>query len=223
MLIIDNLTLIQLLYIDQNSRGYTMGKVVFVLFSVLITFQTYAQDCLERQTHNQLSKQTILAAWDLLTRDKPSGFGQRYAAELLISGKHYETPTGNTFFDFELLDLENAQFRYARLSSAHFKGANLRNANFAAAQLCDVQFKHANLSDAVFTEANLTRAKMFGVQFGESNFHQAILERTDLTDAKMKNVKNLTQAQVNTACIKTGASVELPAGFNHPLIVRAAE
>ncbi len=193
-----------------------MIKVVFFLLSFFILFQAYAKDCLERQAYNQLSKQTILEAWDLLTRDKPSGFGQRYAAELLISGKHYKTPDGNTFFNFELLDLENAQFRYARLSSAYFKGANLKNANFAAAQLCYVEFKHADLTDAVLADANLTGATMFGVKFGESNLNQAIIEGTDLTDAKMKYVKNLTQVQLDTACIQSGSSIELPAGLTQP-------
>ncbi len=86
-------------------------------------------------------------------------------------------------------DLSGAKFSDADLSGANLSGAKLRGANLNKANLSS-----ANLSGAYFIWANLSEAELF----------MANLNGADLSCANLKTAKNLTQEQLNAACISKG-------------------
>ena len=89
-------------------------------------------------------------------------------------------------------DLTAADLAFADLERADLRGANLTAADLAGAIIVGADLERANLTNASFTSANLTIA--------------------DLTDAK-----DLTQEQLNSACVMEGFEPPtLPEGLKPP-------
>jgi uncharacterized protein YjbI with pentapeptide repeats len=101
-------------------------------------------------------------------------------------------------------NLAGAQLQRTNLWGAQLQGANLAGAQLQGASLWDTQFQNADLAGAQLQGANLA-----GAQLQEADFWQAQLQGTDLTSAK-----NLTQGQVNTACVDE--YTQLPRGLTKP-------
>ena len=117
-----------------------------------------------------------------------------------------------------------ANFCEADLSDVDFHMAMLVGANFTKAKLQNVQLERANLSRANFSEAqlqgvNLDNAMLHLAIFQRAVFHDASLQNAMLYQAKLqgadlRNVKGLTQIQINMACLDT--HTKLPRGLSHP-------
>jgi uncharacterized protein YjbI with pentapeptide repeats len=138
------------------------------------------------------------------------------------------------------LNLSKTQLRGAKLWAAKFQRANfteaqLQGADFTEAQLQQAVLKKAQLKEAVlwktqcqgadFTEAQLqgaflwqaqlqgaflTRAQLQGANLVEANLEGAQLQGADLTD-----VQDLTQPQINRACVDE--QTILPKGLTKPV------
>lgn len=148
---------------------------------------------------------------------------------------------------FESADLRGANFKKAHLSRAKLNGANLREAGFNKAILQFAHLRGANLYEAFMQEchlvqtdltdanlelaqlvmANLSGATLSGVKFRRANLGGADLSYADLRDADfseaamndvdLKGVKNLTQRQLDSACLYSGELPRnLPEGMKPP-------
>jgi uncharacterized protein YjbI with pentapeptide repeats len=83
-----------------------------------------------------------------------------------------------------------ANLMFARLSGAELNGANLSDANLMFARLVG-----ANLSDAELNDAELNRANLILAELNDANLSDANLYRANLYRAK-----NLSNAQIKSAC-----------------------
>ncbi len=83
-------------------------------------------------------------------------------------------------------DLREANLRWTSLFNADLRGADLRNADLRGASLYKTDFREANLRGADFRFAHLVSAN---------------LEKADLREANLRGAKNLTQAQLDRACV----------------------
>ena len=135
--------------------------------------------------------------------------------------------------------LGHASFVSAKLQRVRFINSGLSEANFTDTVFVKGRFKNsvahgavfvnANLSEAVFSETHLNLANFFNANLTNANFTQssliganlrdADLKLADLTDvdlsmAKLKNVKNLTQSQLDVACQSLSSPPQLDEGFS---------
>lgn len=105
------------------------------------------------------------------------------------------------------VDLRMADLSGADLNGANLDGANLGRANLSQADLIEADLGRANLSRATLRKANFIKADLSG----------ADLSLADLSLADLSGVRNLTQAQIDSACIQKDLPLpELPDGLNPP-------
>ena len=115
-----------------------------------------------------------------------------------------------------------ANLRYAKLARADLTGANLTEAHLADADLTGAVLWEANLTEAHLAGANLAGAdlkdaKLTRARLPGANLAGASLWRANLTGAKLRDAYNLTQDQLDFACIsKSGAPPALPRVLQPP-------
>jgi uncharacterized protein YjbI with pentapeptide repeats len=105
--------------------------------------------------------------------------------------------------------LNGADLKGAQFFDAHLEGADLTSCEVAGAQFSGAHLQGANLMSCDLTEANLENA----------NLENAILENAELKGSKLsganlKDVKGLTQGQLNKAF--GDANTKLPPGLTIP-------
>ena len=118
-------------------------------------------------------------------------------------------------------DLHNADLTYANLSGADLRGANLYSANLSSANLSGAYLFGANLSGAYLLGANLSGADLIDANLSGAYLQVAHLSGADLLVAKLsraklsganlRDVKNLTQTQLDEAC--GNSMTKLPEGL----------
>jgi uncharacterized protein YjbI with pentapeptide repeats len=107
-------------------------------------------------------------------------------------------------------NLTDANLSLANLYSANLIGANLTDANLYSANLTDANLYSANLKSAYLfsanlISANLSSANLKSAYLSSANLISANLFRTDLSSANLTRAnfieaKNLTNAQIKSAC-----------------------
>jgi hypothetical protein len=102
------------------------------------------------------------------------------------------------------IDMRHARANFAKLEEAHLERAILQGADLYRAKL-----KGAHLLLAKLQEADLQGADLQGADLRGADLRGANLRKANLTKAK-----NLTQDQVNTACVDE--DTELPEGLIRP-------
>ena len=119
--------------------------------------------------------------------------------------------------DLNLAELSGANLNRAILSKANFKQATLSVAELFAANLREANLVFANLSGANLQGANLREADFFFATLSGANFSKAKLSGANLSWANIKGARNLTQAQIDVACVKKNSPPpKLPDGLNPP-------
>ena len=127
------------------------------------------------------------------------------AAEIARVQSGHDCPRCNLFqADLSYLDLPGIDVSGARLRQASLALATMNGAHFDGTDLSVANMFGGRFTSASFRNANLTRANLVG----------AYLHSADLSGAELGTTRNLTQAQLNTAC--GDASTELPAGLHIP-------
>ena len=112
----------------------------------------------------------------------------------------------------EFLADEKVSMRGIALERTKLRGVDLERARLPFANLSRANLMGANLSRAELTDANLTGADLF-----RADLSGAHLAYANLTGANLANAKNLTQGQLDTACIgKGGKPPTLPEGLSPP-------
>jgi uncharacterized protein YjbI with pentapeptide repeats len=146
--------------------------------------------------------------------------------------------------NLSMAQLKEADFRDAQLQRANFTGAQLQGVNFMGAQLQNIFFRNAQLQGVNFAFTQLQEADFIGAQLQGADFERAQLQRADFLNAQLQNaffrsaqlqgadferaklggaqlqgvnfreVKNLTQDQIDLAC--TDENTKLPEGLTRP-------
>ena len=111
-------------------------------------------------------------------------------------------------------DLRDANLQGANLQGAELSNADLRTADLRHAELSNGEFPDAgraylpfvDLSNAYMTHSTLRNVALFGadlsgVSLGGAELGGAKLWLADLSGADLRDVRNLTQAQVDSACV----------------------
>jgi uncharacterized protein YjbI with pentapeptide repeats len=75
-------------------------------------------------------------------------------------------------------------------------------------------FRTANLEGADLAGANLSRAVFHGAKLAGASFRGAFVHWTRIEDTDLSSVRDLTQAQVDSAC--GDPTTKLPAGLAAP-------
>lgn len=110
-----------------------------------------------------------------------------------------------------------ADLRGANLFWANFSGVNLSGAGLNGADLFG-----ANLSGAFLVGANLSGANLFGADLSSAYLNGVNLNRADLSEANLsgtdlRSVEDLTQVQLDKACVVEGGyPPTLPEGLTPP-------
>jgi Pentapeptide repeats (9 copies) len=105
--------------------------------------------------------------------------------------------------------LQGAYFGETQLQDAHFGGAQLQGASFYGADLRRVSFYQTDSRRVSFDRADLQGATLF-----KTNLEGAQLEGANLAGANLTEVVNLTQDQINRACVDE--TTGLPKGLTRP-------
>jgi hypothetical protein len=97
--------------------------------------------------------------------------------------------------------LQGADLAGAQLQKANLVEAQLQRAFLQQAQLQEAFLQWAQLQKALLWEAQLQRAFLAGAQLQGANLVRANLAGAQLQGADLREVKNLTQDQINLACV----------------------
>lgn len=103
----------------------------------------------------------------------------------------------------------DSKLRNSKLKFTHFERADLFGVDLTKSNLMGAQLQEANLTKARLFEASLAAANL-----GSADLSDANLQKTDLRMAILTHVKNLTQAQLDKACVDE--TTELPKGLTRP-------
>jgi len=98
-------------------------------------------------------------------------------------------------------NLNNADLNEAVLTHASLFGVRLIGAQLKNAVLTEANLSIAELAEADLTEADLTGANLALSHLESTNLLDAKLIDTDLTGVTLASVKNLTQQQLDQACV----------------------
>ncbi len=110
--------------------------------------------------------------------------------------------------------LERAQLQGALLAGAQLQGAHLVGAELQGARLQGAQLQDAVLAVAQLQGADLGGAELQGAHLEGAQLQGAHLEGAELQGAHLTLVENLTQDQINTACLDEHTT--LPKGLTRP-------
>jgi hypothetical protein len=110
--------------------------------------------------------------------------------------------------------LQGADFTAAQLQQAVLKNAQLREAVFWKTECQRADFTAAQLQGAYLWEANLQGAILIGAQLQGANLVKANLEGAQLQGVDLTHVQDLTQPQINRACVDE--NTRLPEGLTKP-------
>ena len=100
--------------------------------------------------------------------------------------------------------LKNANLSGTNLDRVVLRGADLSETNLASANLIRTNLSGTNLFRADLTETNFDNSILENALLDNVNFLDASLWRTDISNAKMRNVRNLSQLELNKAFIRKG-------------------
>jgi uncharacterized protein YjbI with pentapeptide repeats len=130
------------------------------------------------------------------------------------------------FAQLQGADLTNAELQGADLVGAQLQGANLTGAQLQGAELVGAQLQGADLARAQLQDADLgfapTRSSGTGslAKMTDTSNYRIQLPRADLTGARLQGAdlgtaKNLTQEQIDAACVDQ--HTQIPEGFSRPV------
>ena len=130
-------------------------------------------------------------------------------------------------FNLTGTDLRNTILDGANLSGTHLFyttliGAKLYEANLSGAILCLTDLRHAqlfqaDLSNTIMRDTKLSYTDLSGANLSSADMTRVNLNEADLSGANLKDVKNLTQQQLDEAYYMKGTlPPKLPDGLNPP-------
>ena len=112
--------------------------------------------------------------------------------------------------------LRSANLERASLSGANLAGASLWWANLVKANLVGADLRKTNLDSVDLSMASLIRADLSMASLTWADLRDADLTGANLTAADLREVKSLTQAQLDRACAHPERPPRLPEGLSAP-------
>ena len=181
---------------------------------------------------------TYLDAADKL--HKRSALQFLYESDLITEGKHVVALENANLADADLswlyldnahvtdaslqrVDLSNASLVGVNLTNSILSagkgaeeppGANLENADLSGATLRGVDLHFSSLKNADLTGAKLTDNGEVTIKLSESDLESAILKDADLRGTDLREVRNLTQEQIDQA--NGDENTQLPGELQRP-------
>jgi len=111
-------------------------------------------------------------------------------------------------------DLRHAKLTRAKLQNSVLRVALLTDADLSDAQLQGADLRMATLRRTTFEGANLENANLEGINVRVSSLRRAILRGTNLRRANLTTALNLTQEQIDEACVDQ--ETKLPETLTRP-------
>jgi uncharacterized protein YjbI with pentapeptide repeats len=111
-------------------------------------------------------------------------------------------------------DLRGAQLQHAILTAAELQNARLGKTKLHGANLEWANLQGTHLISAELQQANLHGARLQGAVLAHAQLQGAVLEGAQLQGALLQLAENLTQEQIDTACVDDATS--LPEGRQKP-------
>jgi Pentapeptide repeats (8 copies) len=149
-------------------------------------------------------------------RTRTYGKGGPKRLDLSYTNLQNATLSGTQLQDVFLLgaQLQGAYLGGAQLQAAWLEKAQLQAATLSGTQLQDANLRYAQLRSANLWYAQLRSATMKDAQLQGADLRGAQLQRAQLQGADLTAVKNLTQDQIDTACLDE--HTQLPEGLTRP-------
>jgi uncharacterized protein YjbI with pentapeptide repeats len=110
--------------------------------------------------------------------------------------------------ELNFAELYSADLKSVNLKSAELSPANLSSANLSSADLSNADLSSADLSSAELLLADLDSADLSSAELLLADLDLANLDSANLTSANLIGVKNLTNAQIKSACFWNKAIYE---------------
>lgn len=126
-----------------------------------------------------------------------------------IAAANYSGKDFGSYHGFGPINLENANFTYARLPGASLTKVNLKGADFSNAVIENADFREANLENA-----KLRNVKLYGVNFDGANLKNTDFAGADFSNASFGTNTNLKEAKLTLARIKPEAVKNFPKSFD---------
>ena len=178
----------------------------FAAIGLLVAFVGLMLDLEDRQSER------TFRAWEIIltSKDKNSGSAVRQALVYLnrshggfICANWIQSISkvvyGNNLRTCLVPQKERELFKSLKLPGTNLFKADLSGAVLIGADLSDTFLEEADLGSAVLYNASLKGAKLEFADLANAN-----LVNTNLSGAVLHNTRNLTQTQLDTACIKNG-------------------
>jgi len=127
--------------------------------------------------------------------------------------------TGSTIVATKFVSsfLDGTDFGGSMIKSSDFSNSDVSKSNFSGATITDTEFNGALLKFVDFSRANLTGVDFTNVDFYRADFKSARFENTNLTGAILYESKNITQQQLDAACVTNSGNRPLvPEGLKPP-------
>ena len=130
--------------------------------------------------------------------------------------------------NFGKADFFSADFEDAYLFRTNLSRAKMMSANFHDTYIYEANLSNSDLSDAILLNADLVKADLSGADLSRADLSQADLSEADLSGADLNGAdlsgtdfeesKNLTQLQLDSACLSDleDPPINLPDGLNPP-------
>jgi uncharacterized protein YjbI with pentapeptide repeats len=175
-----------------------------------------------------IKKRTPGQIWDIDLRNTDLQEAEIWGADFLRANFQRANLRAVRFFSallrgtfFQGANLAGADLMMASLYGSNFEGANLEGANLQAAILdtpdlvspSDSTFKKL-FPDFFSPQMEQLTADLRRAHLDRTNLKGANLKRADLRNARLQKVINLTQEQVNEACVDQ--NTDLPAQLQKP-------
>jgi len=109
---------------------------------------------------------------------------------------------------------EKAKLGKSRLQNANLSSVNLQKASLRYANLQKANLFRANLQEANLFGANLQKANLGYANLQKANLFGASLQKANLFGANLDGATNLTQGQLDQACVDE--ATKLPEGLKRP-------
>ena len=169
------------------------------------------------EERNARAEDRLARMWSLATDPHPGNRLKILALEFLNENKHPLSEIAIPKAYLVGIKIPGANLFNANLSGANLIDADLSDAILFKANLSEANLSEANLIGAILSRANFSKANLSGADLIGANLNGANLSEANLSLADLDRVTNLTQNQLDHACIDAGiAPEELPAGLNPP-------
>lgn len=191
--------------------------VLIAVVALVFGAWTYWSEADDRATEREVRRATLIHfSWQRLLAAKGArrNQGQIEAMEFLVREDIALSQIDLSSTYLGGAKLAGAELRYAILRAAVLSDADLRGAILARAELQYTEFLKADLRGAVLNGANMRGANLTKADLRKAQLVDVDLAGADLRETDLREIIDLTQDQLNVACVN--GKTRLPDGLERP-------